>query len=454
MSEMRALRHDRTHRMSEAELNSWRQRSATATNEAQSAAHKRQQSLDFLRAVESGDMPRLKATLAAGANPNARLKNGNRASAFALAVANNNSEMALTILLAGGWLNPPANAPRPHDLRAVQANPKTAESFTPEQLRKLGEHTLSAFSTIASSWSQLAAAAAFFSPSESKESLICRVISNAWKAPRAELLAEAANDGAQIGIAVWNALTKHSRTILSLENQKGREGLFDLLSMPTAAASLNSAHAEHFYAAAMLQSDEPLLRALLDAGLRPNEQWKLPAFGARRSPSLAVAHQAGRVEATASLAWLAADTPDSNFLATILSCEPLMAAARRFPDGPWAMENLSVGKLLAMEEAGLSIDKVDSKGRNLLHVWAEIDDLPRAGWATIAKQFPALFAGQDADLRTGAQLMSMKLSRRHGDGAQLEHEFSASLSRIENREIRKAIPAPAKKKVPGFGNRL
>lgn len=447
----------RAHWMDPAEIAQWRQASASAPPQPSPAASaKKEKPLSQARlneralaAARVGDIEALRAALDLGANPNARERAKPMRSALTVALQNHHDDAALALLFAGGLRSPDRwrSTARPGGDDNEQFNAMASKRpFQAAQMLPIFHQlTLDAFAHGATQWASIAGARAFLKSERPIEELVAINAKNRrWNIVKSAFEAGVAD----LSLA-WTAnASYYDYRFSNPKDQPHLDSFLALIRTPAAVASLPAKPACAYFRAAIAHSDPELIGALLDAGLRPSADWTIPC-GSPWDNSLgyfpAAKEEPAAKDPFISALSLAAACEGQAF-ALLRRCAPAVLAAQRRADSPWVLASIPVARLMELRELGVPLDALDSQGRNLLHVWAQMDSAPRAGWATVAREIPALFNQLDGGGKTAAERMAEKLPAGGPRDA-----FRASLSRIESREIRLAAPrerakAPAPKR--------
>lgn len=452
-------KHDAHHFMSNAEWRDWlmaraelaAQRAKPEPNSDSQGAPRKikkatptQLAMDLLRAAEEGDLSKIEPLLLLGANPNARERAMRRRSAVEIALAGGSPLAALALMRAGGWGAPRFRA----DLESQKFDEQVARGeLSGEMLQAAIGHTIDVFFASApSSWAHLMAAAqicrsALPSGAPSAAALIRRAASlGRW-----DMVGDAMASGEPFDADCWNvAMTRLLNPYCGASVEMlGR--LSSVIANEAALDCMPSGAAPALFSLAIRQGSAPLLESLLNARLRPSPDWTIQLDQNILHPSRKLFRTTGEPQDPYKLpvplvvaCSLEAEAHELFKLAA--SCPPAVAAARLGEVSPWILAPLAIGRLIELDELGVSINALDSRGNCIFHAWAQMDVLPRSGWATLGRKRPELFSLRNSRGERGADIMASKLSV---SGAQ---EFFASLARMESREIRQAVgPAPSKK---------
>lgn len=394
---------------------------------------------DMLRkAAAEGDEVRVKEALALGANPNTREKSRPRRSALELAISAKKGDAAALALLQVGGLCALADYGYSGQSDENKEFYRLAESwrggaqeptFKDEAAgNKIKNQTMYVFARMAERWSTLAKAHEKLG-GESLES----VAGTAARVGRWHIAKEAFEAGVALDLAWKLDGVRYASKSANPKTQDDRSAFLALLACPEAAQSMDSGSAEKYFRAAAAHDDAQLMEALLDAGLRPSEDWTV-----RIDKAWDYYVQNGRTgshgEVRVSLLAFAASHDSAAVFEALKKTPPAVEAAKRRVETPLDLREITVGRLMELNELGVRVNGTDKEGFNVLHAWAVMDRSPRSGWATVAREMPELFAAKNKQGKTGAELMAAKL------GLKEREEFQASLARIESREIRREIP--------------
>ena len=225
----------------------------------------------------------------------------------------------------------------------------------------------------------------------------------------------------------WSARSELiDRNICSQGPQEARDrsAMMQALADPKAVEHMDAPSCERLYQWAIHWADGPLASALLDAGLRPNPQWTLRVDHARESVLV-----------------LSAKRESPGAFDVFKRCPAAAQAAQKCSHSTRSLRHIPVTRLLELHALGVAIDAHSPSEGNILHAWAELDSLPRPGWASLARELPHLFSQTDKHGETGVEKMRKKIRSQKA-----KDEFDASLVRVEAREIRSVAPASKAKK--------
>lgn len=444
---------DISHLMTDDEWEQW-QGARAASSPAASAAPKASEKAPkpakltsarlnqmLLNAAWKGDPSAIESLLAQGASPNARERSKPRRSAVMIAMDYGNSEAALALVKAGGWAAPSEWSPSKSSVfdAKIAAGPLSGDA-----LDSAMTETVNLFFAQSSTWALLLEAANIVQQAKQLDSLSpANLLRKAVGCGRWNMAGDAMDSGMPFDEICWQRAAAMLSTPYIQMSQEALSSLIATAMRPEALSCITPAASQTLFKLSIRLSSKALMESLLDARLRPSADWMIHTVKGylsanRRMPK----DEAQSVNMTSmSLVTACSIDPDNGELFKLAStCPPALAAARLRKVSPWRLHEMSIGRLQELADLKIPIDGVDCLGQGLFHVWAATDASPRSGWATMARKFPDMFSLHDANGRTGAQAMGRKLSASEAQA------FSASLARVEAREIRQAIgPAPAKK---------
>lgn len=425
------------HMMDPSERKAWRQASQSGAGQAgpkvraamSPSAHRLGQML--LTACSLGSLTGAKEALAAGANPNARIRPMSGSSAFGVAIERGHGSVALAVLLAGGW-----SAPTRYDRAGSDKFDKAVAEgkFDPAHKSELSAGALMQLCSRLGSWNELAKARAWCDPKMPDGDLIGLAMLSA-RFDLAKLGLEAT--GAMISAASWNQLGNKlgdGQSVIDAAAPVAGDQFAAMLAEPGAVDLMGMTAAKAAYLVAIETGSVKMMRALLDAGVRPGPDWIIDKRQSWRQ------HYDKEAKSSASLLWRAAAS-SAEIYALAKQCPPIVEAAKRSAADPAIMADVAIGRVLELAELGLAIDGRDAKGRGIAHVWAALDRSPRDGWTSLAKKHPVVCDMLDASGRTGRQAMAEKLQGEAKDA------FLAAFARHETREIEREME-PKKKDAP------
>lgn len=395
----------------------------------------------LLGAAWKGDLPVIESLLAQGASPNARERSKPRRSAVIIAMDNGNPKAALALVKAGGWAAPSEwNSAKSSVFDAqIAAGPLSGDA-----LETAMANTVNLFFTHSSTWELLLEAAQIVQQAKPLDSLSpSNLLRKAVGCGRWNMAGDAMDSGMPFDEICWEQAVAMLSSPYIQMSQDALSNLIATAMRPEALSCITPAASQVLFKLSIRLSSKALMESLLDARLRPSADWMIHTVKGYLSANRKMPkEEAQSVDMTSmSLVTACSINPDNGELFKLAStCPPALAAARLRKVSPWRLHEMSIGRLQELADLNIPIDGVDCLGQGLFHVWAATDTSPRSGWATMARKFPDMFSLHDANGRTGAQAMGKKL------GASEAQAFSASLARVEAREIRQAVgPAPAKK---------
>lgn len=219
----------------------------------------------------------------------------------------------------------------------------------------------------------------------------------------------------------------YSYSKVALGKVPGIEKFRELVADGSALSGITPQGAFSLFDDAVLHADVELLLALLDGGARPDDQWRM------------LVYPQGGGSVICSFLVACAAAKDREMFEAVKNFTPVVDAALHHIDSPEALACVPVSRLFELRDLGVNLAVVGPYGQSLVHVWAERDEKPRDGWASLAQRAPEVFAIKNKKGKTGVEVMADKLQGVERD------EFMGSLSRIEGREIRKEISMPSKK---------
>lgn len=267
---------------------------------------------------------------------------------------------------------------------------------------------------------------------------------------RIALMAEGARMGVRCSANTFDALM--NRASLSMGSD-GHDPLIAKDSLPhlsTIAESLASsgqlgaqATSQLYDRAARAGSPEALM-LLMRLGAMPSpEGWTGRVHWMER-----VGYRENQRSETTSLLIAAAASPFGRLAFDALAqFPPALDHARANRPAPHVLALIPIARLLDLAALGVDISKQDAIG-GLAHWWAQRDEKPRDGWATLAAKAPQVFETPNERGVKAADAMAAKLSGKELDA------FTHSLARIESREIKKVAKAPKASKTPSARPRL
>jgi hypothetical protein len=388
----------------------------------------------LLAAASSGDVSGARSALDQGADPNTRARANPQESAVGVALSGCHAETALVILQAGGLVAPYVWG---------RQTPNTFLQDAAEKKPALIDATMSAFVQGSSKWDVIIQARETLGSTAELTSLAAQT-ATLGKFSLTRQAFDAGVDLKPFWAAVEPIFTHSTRKLSDVEE---RQALLGLLAQPLAVQSISELAAMRLYRAAAHHDDVEFLKAMLGAGLRPSVDWSVDTKDWTWAGYLNV-KRPEEDSPRSNLLTLAAAADGGaafNFLKTV---KPVVQAAKARLDSPWMLKDISVGRLVELRALGVGIEELDATGRSLLHIWAASDNGVRAGWATLAKEAPELFAKLDAQGHTATDRMAARLK------SDARPAFLASLSRIEGREIRREASKPAPKAKGSSSTRL
>lgn len=393
-------------------------------------ATQNQLNLALLEFCSSGNYDSAMGVIEEGANVNARTRANPGDSALTLAIEAGHENLALELIRRGAFCAPSRWHRSSSDSDDFD---KSASSglFNRVQKEKLGEVAVRLFIQSGSTWQALVTGRDLCVPSQSNDALLAQ----AFRADRFDLALQAAKAGVPMSANVWNEAEKtFEHRYSGLKDHRRRKEFFELISERGRIESMSVSVVKKLYRSAFDGDDAELMKALLDARLRPGADWSVDKrlnYYDKQQNSVEIMRR--------SIVWEAAKLASPEMLRLLKSCAPAMAAARTQKEAPESMELCPIGRVMELMESGVPIDAVSSDGDGLAHIWAKRDREPRDGWATLARKAPEVFSMKNKAGRCGHELMAEKLNGEQKD------EFLAALSRIETREIKRDV-APMKQK--------
>lgn len=390
---------------------------------------------DVFAAMAAWDQSLALSLVESGAAVNAMRADGRSLVDIALELCGQKCDMhglAVALLGRGAWVAPDRES---KEFRAFFALAKKRQPIVGAALEASFILTRSAVLKNVGQWTHIQEMMALIAPRSSADSTLASLAA----AGRFGILRQAAAAGLHIGEECMSAAAER----LSFTNARlAKPTFFDaseapdfiaLLSLPSVASALRSKLASVFFSAAAWESNVGALTALLDAGLRPGEQWQGGLDAVQPSEMFDVKIV---VQHSVPLLVLALASPHGREAFDALRrFPPALAAAKAHPPRPSGLACLTLAQLLEVRDLGIDIGVVDDVG-SVAHWWARLDERPRDGWAALASKAPEIFDLKDSKGVRGAEKMAGKL---RGDQ---KHAFLALLSCIESREIQKVAPAP------------
>lgn len=426
---------DNGHRMSEQELAEWgaeRSEDQKAQEAAASKARKISQAAKnelALKAGRAGDLKGLKEALSMGASPNARERARPRRSLLEACLNGGSDEVALTVLEAGGRAAPPEWGSKIGDILsdAFDEAALTGKFDNRDLAAHIKKASFKLLVDYSREWSAVKRARDVLEPLMAGDDLakMCA------QAERWDLAYKGLRDGASLEKA-WEArgaMIEARSHVGDTRQMQDRAPFLQVFREKKAVEQMDALTCERLFTAATRWSDGQLIKAMLDAGLRPNPEWTVKRVG-----------EDGR-DARVSILIAAALEEESEAFDVLKGCKPAARAARQRKEPGKALRRITARRLLELKALGVAIDGWSAQEGNLLHAWADIDAEPRAGWASVAKELPELLSQKDGNGETPAEKMRKKL-RTNG----LRQAFDASLARIESSELKSQVP---KVKAPG-----
>jgi hypothetical protein len=425
--------------MSEEEWGSWmgarvKPEPVDAPGGKKKKATQSQLNLALLEFSIAGNYESAMAVIEEGANVNARTRANPGDSVLSLAIRSGHENLALELIRRGAYC-----APRWHRSSDDSADfDKSAASgkFSSAQKEHLGAVAVKLFIQNGSTWQALVSVRDLCMPSKSNEELLAQ----AFKADRFDLALQAAKSGVTMSENVWSQADQtFEHRYLGLKDHRQRKEFLELISDRSRIEEMTVSVVKKLYRSAIDGEDVVLMKALLDARLRPGADWSVDSRVNYYDNSQDSKEKDSKEKNRRSIVWSAAKLAAPEMLRLLKSCAPAMAAARRQKEPPESMELVPIGRVMELMEAGIPIDGVNENGEGLAHIWAK-DREPRDGWATLARKAPEVFAIKNKAGRCGHELMAEKLRN------DVKDDFLAALSRIETREIKRDV-APLKGKV-------
>lgn len=431
------------HFMSPEELRAWNARpEAPAVDPKPTAARKTTQAglnLALLNACASGELTAARRALADGADPNIRLKTKAGTSALGLALQSGNPQLALEVFLAGGFIAPNRYEDSSKDF---EAHAKANNPFT----CKLQAEALRELCRLLPDWASLRQARAHSSlvnehfPDHAlfDEAFIHRNFS---------ACVEASKNAAIPAPKTWTwtqLFTQLSMRNAPFENPPwlSSSSFIELVRAPGLLEHIGSDNAKTLFRSAIEADSLELIRALLDAGIRPGSDWSLSKRQNWRE------QYDKKSPKSMGLIWASAAFGSNRAFEFLLGCPPALDHARSREEPLESMALCPIGRLLTLHAAGIRIEHADVQGNTLAHHWAMLDEKPRDGWASLAKRFPEL---TDAPNRQGKTARALMADRLHGKA---KDDFLASFARFEARAIQAAAGGVKKPNKTPAKNRL
>ena len=213
------------------------------------------------------------------------------------------------------------------------------------------------------------------------------------------------------------------------------------------APSMPSEQIAQLYSIACASDDSPLLMSLFKSKTKPSEDWQAPRARAYYYSSHAS-------DDRCSILVTALGKKNENCANMILKIPFIVENLKNDPPSPEAISELKITSLMQLADLGVCLDKQNSKGENLLHLWANADGYdPRNGWATLARKFPSLLSQRNNAGKTPLDIQVETMRKCDPEAAE---KFEKSLARSESMGLAAQIkknPPPQKTKKPG-GSRL
>lgn len=393
-----------------------------------------QLNLALIEACTEGNLREALRLLDQGAQVNCRARSHPGNTPLACAIKSGHDELALEILRVGGLPPPESGYGGDFLKKSKQFDAERANGeFTTDMRRELSGQTLALMIEYAKSWHTLTTA-------RNELPLMRKVWTDqvamraCMKVRRYDLALEGFKAGVEVSGEGWHeAHLLMNWKYMNTHEIKHRDGLLGLLATPGACAKMDAEMCSAFFDSCVRCQDAELLEALMDAGLRPDANW-LVNVPESRSYRHTPKEQKPSIVQPLLVATAALDTPALFDL--VRSCPAAVNAAKvNMAQTPATLARVPVGRLLDLSELGIAIDACDKNKRNVTHLWALIDSEARSGWASVGARIPKLFEALDEDGKSGYQKMSDKLQGKK------QHDFMASISRVEMREIRKEIGA-------------
>lgn len=391
----------------------------------------------LLLAAERGDVISIKQALELGADLHARVKTSDSYNVIRVAMERGHEEASLFLLELGALCGPSGHAHHKKLNAKVEAYDvalRSAEGLSEEQKKDSLHSTFEVASRCLKKWEVLKKINVLCQKNKTPEELLEGMLARRFSKETLIALEE----GVKLTTTSWGYLVRKAMengNYEGLTNHPLRADFFKILDVPGVIPVMSTDVSRKLFYTAVATKDTELFLKLMDCQLKPSSLWKIeePSLNIYEKSVWRRKNNLPDDTFECSMLWASASMNADSILNVLLKFPVALQKAKENPDSPWAICMVGINRLMDLMDKGLPINGVDHEGNGIAHVWAKIDDKPRAGWATLAKRAPDVFALKNAAGVTGMQMMAQKLTGKEKD------DFLASLSRIEEREIKREI---------------